>query len=218
MTMPQIRGMYDGDRARKQTLVDYGFRLPSRPGQPPAELRGVRASGSTRWSSCRATPGAVSSCSNSVSSRASRSSGRPACSTPRSRCGRPTGRSTTSSSEIRDRVRAQERVLVTTLTKRMAEDLTRVPARDRHQGALPALRDRDAGTHRDPARPAPRRVRRAGRHQPAARGPGPAGGLAGRHPRRRQGGLPARRDEPHPDHRPRRPQRERQGHHVRRHA
>jgi len=29
MTVPQIRGMYNGDRSRKQTLVDYGFRLPS---------------------------------------------------------------------------------------------------------------------------------------------------------------------------------------------
>ena len=30
VTLPQVRGMYDGDRARKKTLVDYGFRLPSR--------------------------------------------------------------------------------------------------------------------------------------------------------------------------------------------
>ena len=41
VTVPQIGGMANGDRARKQTLVDYGFRLPSAHGQPPAELRRV---------------------------------------------------------------------------------------------------------------------------------------------------------------------------------
>ena len=38
VTLPQVRGMYGGDRSRKQTLVDYGFRLPSALGQPSAEL------------------------------------------------------------------------------------------------------------------------------------------------------------------------------------
>ena len=52
---------------------------------------------------------------------------------------------------------ASERVLVTTLTKRMAEDLTAVLPGARRQGPLPALRHRDARAHRDPARPAPRR-------------------------------------------------------------
>ncbi len=45
MTIPQIRGMYNGDRARKEVLVEYGFRLPSAPGQPPAA--GSRSSRST---------------------------------------------------------------------------------------------------------------------------------------------------------------------------
>ena len=92
----------------------------------------------------------------------------------------------------------------------------RVLRRARRARALPALRHRHARAHRDPARPAPRRVRRAGRHQPAARGARPARGLAGRHPRRRQGGLPARRALADPDHRARGAQRARQGHHVRR--
>ena len=48
MTLPQVRGMYNGDRARKAVLVDYGFRLPVRAGQPAAELRGVRGPRSTR--------------------------------------------------------------------------------------------------------------------------------------------------------------------------
>ena len=38
VTVPQIRGMYNGDRARKKSLVDYGFRLPSALRQPPAGL------------------------------------------------------------------------------------------------------------------------------------------------------------------------------------
>ena len=41
-TMPQIRGMFNGDQARKRTLVEYGFRLPSAMGQPAPELSRVR--------------------------------------------------------------------------------------------------------------------------------------------------------------------------------
>ena len=41
MTLPQVHGMFNGDRARKTVLVDYGFRLPSRAGQPAAPVRGV---------------------------------------------------------------------------------------------------------------------------------------------------------------------------------
>ena len=41
-TLPQIGAMYHGDQSRKHTLVDYGFRLPSAPGQPAVELSGVR--------------------------------------------------------------------------------------------------------------------------------------------------------------------------------
>ena len=92
----------------------------------------------------------------------------------------------------------------------------RVPARAGHPRPLHALRHRDAGAHRDPPRPAPRRLRRAGRHQPAARGPRHPRMRAGRHPRRRQGRLPALRDLADPDHRPRRPQRRRPGHPLRR--
>ena len=40
-TVPQIGGMYEGDRSRKQTLVDYGFRLPSALDNRPQTLRGV---------------------------------------------------------------------------------------------------------------------------------------------------------------------------------
>ena len=91
-----------------------------------------------------------------------------------------------------------------------------VPARDGLQDALPALGDRHARTDPDHPRPAPRRVRRARRREPAARGARPAGGLAGRDPRRRQGGLPARRDLADPDDRSRGAQRRGDGADVRR--
>ena len=41
VSLPQIRGMFNGDKARKDTLVEFGFRLPQRAGQPAAPLRGV---------------------------------------------------------------------------------------------------------------------------------------------------------------------------------
>ena len=94
----------------------------------------------------------------------------------------------------------------------------RLPARDGLQGPLPALRDRHARADPDHPRAAARGVRRAGRRQPAARGARPAGGHAGRDPRRRQGGLPARRDVADPDDRARGAQHRRQGADVRRQA
>ena len=95
--------------------------------------------------------------------------------------------------EIRERVERGERVLVTTLTKRMAEDLAdylREAAIKVHYlhseietlERVEILRDLRAG-----------RLRRGGGHQPAARGAGPARGVAGGHPGRRQGRLPALR-------------------------
>ena len=69
--------------------------------------------------------------------------------------------------EIRKRTEASERVLVTTLTKKMAEDLTDYLLESGDQGALSARRYRHGRAHRDTARPAAGRVRRARRHQPA---------------------------------------------------
>ena len=117
--------------------------------------------------------------------------------------------------EIRRREEVGERVLVTTLTKKMSEDLTDyllesgVKARYLHSeiDTLERISDHP--------RAAARRVRRARRRQPAARGARPAGGVARRDPRRRQGGLPARQDGADPDDRPRGAQRQRQGDHVR---
>ena len=92
-TVPQIGGMYEGDRSRKQTLVDFGFRLPSALDNRPLRFdefleRGhqvdVRVGDAGRRSSCATRP-----------TSPSRSSARPAWSTPRSRCARRATRSTT---------------------------------------------------------------------------------------------------------------------------
>ena len=114
-------------------------------------------------------------------------------------------------------VAAGYRVLVTTLTKKMAEDLTDYLAEQRVRvqylhsdvdtmARIEILRDLRLGD-----------VRRPGGHQPAARGSGPARGGPRGHPGRRQGGVPAIHLLPHPDHGPGRPQRERPGGDVRRH-
>ena len=175
------------------------------------------SSGSARPSTCR-PPRGRTSCAAPTATWSSRSSGRPGWSTPRSIVKPTKGQIDDLIHEIRLRTERNERVLVTTLTKKMAEDLTDYLLEHGHPGPLPALRGRHPAPHRAAARAAAGRVRRAGRHQPAARGPRPARGVAGGDPRRRQGGLPALGHLADPDHRPRRPQRVRPGAHVRRHG
>jgi excinuclease ABC subunit B len=120
-TVPQIGGMYEGDRSRKQTLVDFGFRLPSALDNRPQTFEEFLAI-APQLVLASATPGEWE----------------------RSRSGRvveqivrPTGivdpavevRATRNQiddlmNEVRQRVERDERVLVTTLTKKMAEDLS----------------------------------------------------------------------------------------------
>ncbi len=121
MTVPQIRGMYNGDRARKQILSDYGFRLPSAMDNRPLtfeEFEGVM--GTTIYTS--ATPGPYELARAELTAE---------------QIIRPTGlldpvvevrpiegQIDDLIHEIRIRTEKNQRVLVTTLTKRMAEDLT----------------------------------------------------------------------------------------------
>ncbi len=121
VTIPQLGGMYRGDRSRKETLVQYGFRLPSALDNRPLRFDEFeRLMPQTIFVS--ATPGPYE---------------RERCKTVIDQVVRPTGlvdpevevRPVAGQvddllSEIRARVAAKERVLVTTLTKRMAEDLT----------------------------------------------------------------------------------------------
>ena len=120
MTVPQIRGMYNGDRSRKETLVEYGFRLPSAVDNRPlkfAEFEQIK--GYTIYTS--ATPGPYEmGIAEKVVEQIIRPTG---LVDPQIEI-RPTkGQVDDLISEIRVRVERGERVLVTTLTKRMAEDL-----------------------------------------------------------------------------------------------
>ncbi|MBI4363930.1 MAG: excinuclease ABC subunit UvrB, partial [Candidatus Latescibacteria bacterium] len=122
VTIPQVGGMYEGDRSRKQTLVDYGFRLPSALDNRPLrfdEFEGL--TGQTVFVS--ATPGdyELRKSGGVIVEQIIRPTGLidPAISV------RPTkGQIDDLVEEIKRRVERGERVLVTTLTKRMAEDLT----------------------------------------------------------------------------------------------
>ncbi len=121
VTIPQLGGMYRGDRSRKENLVEYGFRLPSALDNRPLRFDefAARAPQSIYVS---ATPGRYESEHASLTVE---------------QVVRPTGlvdpdidvRPASTQvddllSEIQQRIQAKERVLVTTLTKRMAEDLT----------------------------------------------------------------------------------------------
>lgn len=120
MTVPQIRGMYNGDRARKETLIEYGFRLPSAVDNRPLKFDEFEeVMGSTIYTS--ATPGPYEmSHANQVVEQIIRPTG---LVDPEVEV-RPTlGQVDDLVGEIRQRVERGERVLVTTLTKRMSEDL-----------------------------------------------------------------------------------------------
>jgi excinuclease ABC subunit B len=120
-TIPQIGGMYEGDRSRKQTLVDYGFRLPSaldnRPLRFDEFLQKV-----PQMVFVSATPGAWEL---RQSSRVAEQLIRPTYLVDPEVELRPTRNQIDDLlNEIRRREDVGERVLVTTLTKKMAEDLT----------------------------------------------------------------------------------------------
>jgi excinuclease ABC subunit B len=120
MTIPQIRGMYNGDRSRKETLVEYGFRLPSAMDNRPLKFDEFeQVMGSTIYTT--ATPGPYEmQHADQVVEQIIRPTG---LVDPEVEV-RPTkGQVDDLVKEIRARVENGERVLVTTLTKRMAEDL-----------------------------------------------------------------------------------------------
>ncbi|NWG06371.1 MAG: excinuclease ABC subunit UvrB [Chloroflexi bacterium] len=121
MTVPQIRGMYNGDRARKETLVEYGFRLPSALDNRPLKFDEFeQVMGHTIYTS--ATPGPYEmGKAEQVVEQIIRPTG---LVDPQVEV-RPTkGQVDDLVGEIRQRVERGERVLVTTLTKRMSEDLS----------------------------------------------------------------------------------------------
>ncbi len=121
-TVPQIRGMYAGDRSRKEILVAYGFRLPSALDNRPLNFeeweRRVR-----QLVFVSATPGPyeLSKAGGVVVEQVIRPTG---LMDPPIQVRPVRGQVDDLLQEIRDRAGRRERVLVTTLTKRMAEDLT----------------------------------------------------------------------------------------------
>lgn len=121
MTLPQVRGMYNGDRARKETLVEHGFRLPSALDNRPLKFEEFNAH-INKAIYVSATPGDYELAHSPE---------------PAQQVIRPTGlidpeievrpidgQIDNLMSEIQVRVKQSQRVLVTTLTKRMAEDLS----------------------------------------------------------------------------------------------
>ncbi|GBU14534.1 excision nuclease of nucleotide excision repair [Enterobacterales bacterium] len=122
VTIPQIGGMYKGDRSRKETLVEYGFRLPSALDNRPMRFEEFEAA-APQSIYVSATPGTyeMEKSGGDVVEQVVRPTGLldPLIEV------RPVGTQVDDLlSEIRKRVEVNERVLVTTLTKRMAEDLT----------------------------------------------------------------------------------------------
>ena len=122
VTVPQIRGMYNGDQARKKVLIDHGFRLPSAADNRPLQAEEF-------WQKVNqcifvsATPGnwELEISEDNIIEQVIRPTG---VIDPEIFV-RPTeGQIDDLLGEIKDRVDLQERTLVTTLTKRMAEDLT----------------------------------------------------------------------------------------------
>lgn len=121
VTMPQIRAMYNGDRARKESLIEYGFRLPSALDNRPLKFdEFVERINQIVYVS--ATPGPYEM---EVETNIAEQIIRPTGLLDPSIEIRPIkGQMDDLLSEINDRAKKNERVLVTTLTKKMAEDLT----------------------------------------------------------------------------------------------
>lgn len=121
VTLPQIRGMYNGDRARKETLVEHGFRLPSAKENRPLRFDEFESS-INQIIYVSATPGAYElSRSGNVVEQIIRPTG---LVDPEIIIRPVKGQVEDFLGEVKKRAKKDERVLVTTLTKKMAEDLT----------------------------------------------------------------------------------------------
>lgn len=121
VTMPQIRGMYNGDRARKQMLVDYGFRLPSALDNRPLRLEEFEQH-VNQIVYISATPGPYEmEQTETVVQQIIRPTG---LLDPEVEIRPIMGQIDDLVGEIHERIEKDQRVFVTTLTKKMAEDLT----------------------------------------------------------------------------------------------
>jgi excinuclease ABC subunit B len=122
VTLPQVRGMFEGDRSRKQSLVDYGFRLPSALDNRPLYFQEFEKK-VPQMVCVSATPGDIElgKAKGRVIEQIIRPTG---LTDPEVEVKPCKGQVDDLLGEVRARAALSQRVLVTTLTKRMAEDLT----------------------------------------------------------------------------------------------
>lgn len=122
VTLPQVRGMYNGDRMRKQTLVDYGFRLPSALDNRPLKFEEFEEK-INQAIYVSATPGdyELERTNNKYVEQIIRPTG---LLDPIIEVRKTEGQIDDIISEINERIKRNERVLITTLTIRMSEELT----------------------------------------------------------------------------------------------
>ncbi len=122
VSMPQVRGMYHGDRSRKQTLVDYGFRMPSALDNRPLTFEEFEHRlNQTIYVSATPGPYELTKAGGVIVEQVIRPTG---LIDPQVEVRPVKGQVDDLLEEIRIRSEKNERVLVTTLTKRMAEDLS----------------------------------------------------------------------------------------------
>jgi len=122
VAVPQVRGMYYGDRSRKEALVEYGFRLPSAFDNRPLTFdEFTRLTGQTIYVSATPSPYELDLAAATLAEQVIRPTG---LMDPRITVRPAKDQVDDLLGELRARAERDERVLVTTLTKRMAEDLT----------------------------------------------------------------------------------------------
>jgi excinuclease ABC subunit B len=121
VTVPQLHGMWHGDRSRKQNLIDYGFRLPSALDNRPLRFEEFESrTGQIVYVSATPGPYELTKAAGVVVEQIIRPTG---LIDPQVEIRPVKGQIDDLLAEIRDRTEKNQRVLVTTLTKRMAEDL-----------------------------------------------------------------------------------------------
>lgn len=122
ITLPQVRGMYNGDQARKQTLIDYGFRLPSALDNRPLNfMEFLQRTGQTVFVSATPEDYEISMSEGRVAEQVIRPTG---IIDPKIEILPSENQIKDLINKINERVAKGERTLVTTMTKRMAEELS----------------------------------------------------------------------------------------------
>ena len=197
VTIPQVHAMFGGDRARKENLVEYGFRLPAaKDNRPVTFAEFEQLQGTSIYVSATPADYELMKSEGVIVEQlirptgAGRSAARSARNDEPDR--RPAGR---------DRQAGEERRQSARDDHHQADGRGAVQDFDPRGGAQPLhpLGRGYAGAHTDSGGPAGRHVRRAGGREPAARRSGPARSGIGGDPRRRQGGIPAQRTFAHAD-------------------